>query len=320
MRDKQQLWASIALLGVTVAWGATFVVVQYAVTVMPVNDFLFWRFGLAALLLAVVNPRSLLRLDRRDFRRGGLLSVVLAVSYILQTVGLQYTAASVSGFITGMFLVFVPLISALLFRRRVPGSAWAAVGLATVGLALLSLRGFAIGFGEFLTLLCAVGFALHLVLLGEWSRSRTAYGLTVLQLGGAALLTGAAGLLDGGGLEAPQDSSMWLTVLFMAVVATMAAYLIQTWAIPVLGSVRGAVILTGEPVFAGIFGVLLAGDPVTIRTVIGGACILGAMLLVELAPRRADSQPQSQPQSHDPPGPDPAGPHHRGMPSTDRGG
>jgi len=278
--------AGLALLGVTVVWGATFVVVQYAVSVMPVNDFLFWRFAIAAALLAAINPRALRRLDRRDTAHGGVLAGVLAVSYVLQTIGLQTTSASVSGFITGMFLVFVPLISAALLRRSVPGSAWAAVGLAAFGLGLLSLQGFAIGRGELLTLLCALGFALHLVLLGEWSRPATAYGLTVLQLGGAALVTGCGALLDGQ-LSWPATTRMWAVVLFMAVVATMAAYLVQTWAIPVVGPVRGAVILTGEPVFAGIFGVALAGDEVTARWVLGGLCILGAMLLVELAPRRA---------------------------------
>lgn len=293
MANRSGLWASLALLGVTVAWGATFVVVQTAVSVMAVNDFLFWRFAIAGALLALANPRAVRRLRRTDVRRGFGLAVILAVSYVFQTLGLRYTAASVSGFITGMFLVFVPLISAVLLGRRVPLSAWGAVGLATLGLGLLSLRGFAIGFGEFLTLLCAIGFALHLVLLGEWSTSQTAYGLTVLQLLGAAAVTGVAAMSDAR-LEVPPNAELWLIVAFMAVVATMLAFLVQTWAIPIVGSVRGAVILTGEPVFAGIFGVLLAGDTVTWRTAAGAGCILVAMLLVELAPRRnaAASAPQ----------------------------
>ena len=295
MGRNSPAWASLALLGVTVAWGATFAVVQIAVAEMPVNDFLSWRSGIAAVLLAAVNPRALRRLSRTDVRRGLVLAGILAASYILQTVGLQHTAASVSGFITGMFLVFVPLISAVLLRRSVPASAWLAVALATAGLAALSLNGLAIGFGEFLTLLCAMGFALHLVLLGEWSRPATAYGLTVLQLAGAAAVTGGGAMLAGE-LSRPGSAELWGVVLFMAVVATMLAFLIQTWAIPVLGSVRGAVILTGEPVFAGIFGVLLAGDEVTARTVVGGLCILAAMLLVELAPRRAAADPIPHPQ------------------------
>ena len=225
-----------------------------------------------------------------------MLAGILAVSYVLQTVGLQYTAASVSGFVTGMFLVFVPLISAVILKRHVPASAWAAVGLAALGLGLLSLKGFSVGFGESLTLVCAFGFALHLVLLGEWSTPRTAYGLTILQLAGAAAVTGAAAALDGD-IDAPSSSELWAIVWFMAVIATMLAFLVQTWAIPVVGSVRGAVILTGEPVFAGIFGVLVADDPVTARTVGGAACILAAMLLVELAPARK-SVPEVQPKAY----------------------
>jgi drug/metabolite transporter (DMT)-like permease len=287
--------AGLALLLVTVAWGATFVVVQIAVESMPVNDFLFWRFAIAGALLTLVNPRSLRRLDRTDVRRGLLLALILAVSYVLQTVGLQYTAASVSGFVTGMFLVFVPLISAVVLKRHVPASAWAAVGLAAVGLGMLSLKGFSVGVGESLTLVCAFGFALHLVLLGEWSTSQTAYGLTILQLAGAAAVTGVAAVSDGE-IDAPNTSELWAIVGFMAVIATMLAFLVQTWAIPVVGSVRGAVILTGEPVFAGIFGVLVAGDPVTARPLCGAACILAAMLLVELAPARK-SVPEAQPKA-----------------------
>jgi drug/metabolite transporter (DMT)-like permease len=286
VRDRTVLWASLALLGVTLAWGATFAVVQSAIESIPVNDFLFWRFSIAAALLWLVRPRSVAGLSRTDLGRGAALGLLLAVSYILQTVGLQYTSASVSGFITGMFLVFVPLFSAVLLGRPVGGAAWLAVGLAVTGLAVLSLQGFAIGFGELLTLGCAAGFGLHLVLLGEWSRADTAYGLTVVQLAVVALVTGAASFGDGR-LDVPADTELWLVVAFMGVVATMLAFLVQTWAIPIVGSVRGAVLLTGEPVFAGVFGVLLAGDVVTWRTVLGGGLILAAMLLVELAPRRA---------------------------------
>lgn len=281
---QSQLWASVALVGVTAAWGATFVVVQIAVESMAVNDFLFWRFSLAALVLAAINPRGLRRLAPSDWRHGLILAALLAAAYIAQTVGLQYTAASVSGFITGMILVFTPLISAVVLKKRIAPGAWLAVALATVGLGLLSLQGFSVGLGEAVTLLAAFIFAVHLVYLGEWSTPSTAYGLTILQLAGAAAITGVAATLDGQ-LDVPDSEQLWLIVGFMAIVATMLAYLLQTWAIPVLGSVRGAVLLTLEPVFAGIFGVWIAGDAFTWRVAIGGLLIIAAMLLVELVPR-----------------------------------
>lgn len=280
LRRRQSSWAVAALVLVTAVWGSTFVVVQYAVETMPVNDFLFWRFGIAGLLLLALRPATLRQLDRRDCGRGVVLGAILALAYILQTVGLRYTDATVSGFITGMFLVFVPLLSALFLKRPVSGNAWAAVVMATIGLGVLSLRGLSFGFGETLTLACAVGFAAHLVLLGEWTSPQKAYPLSVVQLLTAAALTGGAAATDGA-ITAPADAQMWMIVLFMAVFATLAAYLIQTWAMAHVDPVRAAVVLTLEPVFAGLFGVLVAGDPVTWRTVVGGGFILAAMLMVE---------------------------------------
>src|SRR5581483_2434510 len=115
-------------------------------------------------------------------RHGVLLGLALAAGYIAQTFGLERTPATVSGFITGLFVVFTPLCSAVLLRRRVERTAWLAVGVATIGLALLSLRGLSVGTGEAITLLCALSFALHIVGLGEWSTPQDAYGLAVVQL------------------------------------------------------------------------------------------------------------------------------------------
>ncbi len=260
-------------------------VVQVAVEQMPVNDFLFWRFALAGALLAVANPRSLRRLDRVDLRRGAVLSVILAVSYVLQTVGLQYTAASVSGFITGMFLVFVPLISAVLLQRQRPGQRLAGGGARDrwTGPAEPA-RASPSGVGESLTLVCAFGFALHLVLLGEWSTPRDRLWPDGGAAGGGHRGDRRAASLSDARHRSPAHHRAVVDVGFMAVVATMLAFLVQTWAIPIVGSVRGAVILTGEPVFAGIFGVLVAGDEVTARTAAGALCILAAMLLVGVAP------------------------------------
>ena len=111
-----------------------------------------------------------------------MLGVALGAGYVAQTVGLQHTPASVSGFITGLFVVFTPLCAGVLLRKRVGAMTWPAVALATVGLGLISLHGFSIGGGEALTLLCALAFALHIVGLGEWSPSYDASGLAVVQL------------------------------------------------------------------------------------------------------------------------------------------
>src|SRR4051812_44930148 len=158
-----ELVGTVALVGVTAVWGSTFVVVKDAIERMPVLDFLAWRFAIAAVAMAVVRPGAVRRLGRDGTRSGVLLGLALGIGYITQTFGLERTSAAVSGFITGMFVVFTPLTAALVLRRRVTAAAWGATALATVGLGLLSLHGFALGAGETLTLCCAVAFALHIV-------------------------------------------------------------------------------------------------------------------------------------------------------------
>jgi drug/metabolite transporter (DMT)-like permease len=277
-----------ALVLVTSVWGATFVIVQDASGRMGVYDFLAWRFSLAALVLAAVRPRSLRRVRRRDARRGALLGLVLGAGYVGQTLGLQYTSAAVSGFVTGMFVVFTPLIAALLLRRPIAPAAWAGVVVATAGLALISLRGLAVGPGELLTLACALCFAVHIIGLGEWSCGSDPYPLTVLQLGTVGLAcTAAAGP---GGLAWPTGQADWLAIGITAVLATSAGFFLQTWAQAHLSPVRVAVVMTMEPVFAGVSAVV-AGQRLTPRILAGGTLVVAAMYLVELGPRRSTDAP-----------------------------
>jgi drug/metabolite transporter (DMT)-like permease len=280
--------ATAALVVVTAIWGSTFIVVKDAVERMPVMDFLAWRFVLAAAVMALARPGAVRRLSPAARRHGVLLGLALAAGYVAQTFGLRRTPATVSGFITGLFVVFTPLCAALLLRKRVGGAAWVAVGLATVGLALLSLRGMTIGTGEAITLLCAVSFALHIVGLGEWSTTTDAYGLAVLQLATVGVLSAAVSAPDT--LRPPPDAKVWFAILLTALAATALAFFVQTWAQAHLPPTRAAVVMTMEPVFAGVFGVAVGGDRLGPRTVAGALLVLAAMYLVELGPRRgADS-------------------------------
>ena len=277
--------AVVALVLVTAVWGLTFVVVKDAVERMPVLDFLAIRFLLAAAVMLALRPGALAGLGRLGARHGFFLGLALGIGYIAQTYGLQHTSASVSGFITGMFVVFTPVIAGLVLRQHIDATAWAGVAVAMAGLAIISLHGFAIGPGEALTLVCAICFAIHIVALGQWSALHEAYPLAVAQLLTVGVLCLVAGAPDG--LSLPPDAGVWGAVLLTAVLATAAAFVIQTWAQSILAPTRVAVIMTMEPVFAGLFGVLLGGDELTVRLLVGGGLVLTAMYLVELGPRRA---------------------------------
>jgi drug/metabolite transporter (DMT)-like permease len=283
VRRPPTLAATLALLAATAAWGSTFVVVKNAIARMPVMEFLAWRFAIATVLLALVRPRAVARLARGGRRAGVVLGVALGAGYITQTLGLATTPASVSGFITGMFVVFTPLTAALLLRRPVGRTAWTAVAVATVGLALLSLHGFSLGWGELLTLACALAFALHIVGLGEWSTPADAVGLAVVQLSTVTVLCTACS--GRGLLRPPPDDGVWVALALTAVAATAVAFLVQTWAQAHLAPTRAAIVMTMEPVFAGVFSVWLGGDRLGSRPLLGGALVLAAMLLVEIDPR-----------------------------------
>lgn len=245
-----------------------------------------WRFGIASLLLIAVHPTALFGLNRADLLKGLCLGLFLGLGYLGQLVGLTSTTATASGFITGLFVVFAPLIGAIVLRQKITPLAWFAVGLTCLGLALLALRGWSMGIGELLTLVCAVMFACQIVGLGEWSTSSNAYALTTLQILVVFLISLFSSLFRGV-LETPHQASVWRDIIFLAVFATCLAYFAQTWAQSKLTPTRTAIILTMEPVFSGLAGVTIGTDQLTTRMIIGAMCILIAMYLVELGPRQS---------------------------------
>lgn len=272
--------ALTALVCVTAVWGGTFLLVQNAVNRQPVMDFLAWRFTLAALIMLVLRPRCLAGMTRRGAMRGIGLGLVLGLGYIVQTFGLLWASAAVSGFITGMFVVLTPVMAWLILRRRTSPITWLAVAIAAAGLALLSLHGWALGKGEVLTLGCAIFFAIHIVGLGEWSARHDIYALTFLQLATVGVVSLLAAVP--GGLTLPPDRGVWGTILLTAVLATALAFVVQTWAQSLVSATRAAVVMTMEPVFAGIFAVTFGGNRLDARTIIGAVCVLAAMYLVQL--------------------------------------
>ena len=279
---RGELGPLLALLAMTAAWGSTFFMIKDVVTRIPVPDLLAVRFAIAAVALAVVaGPR--LRMSRRTLRDGVLLGVLYGIAQLLQTVGLAHTAASVSGFLTGLYVVMTPLLSAAILRSRIPPAVWAAAGLATVGLGVLSLQGFAIGYGELLTVASALVYAAHIVALGRLSEPGTAWALSVVQMATIAVVCGIVAAPDG--IRLPASGLDWAIVIYLALIAGALTMLLQTWAQARVEASRAAVIMAMEPVWAAGFAVALGGESATWRMIIGGAAILSAMYLVELAPR-----------------------------------
>ena len=281
---RTTLLAAAALLGLAACWGSTFFMIKDLLDRVPTLDFLAVRFAIASLALLVVAPRAVGRLSPLVRRHAVVLGALYGVAQILQTSGLASTPASISGFVTGLYVVCTPLLAAAILRTRIPPVTWVAVVVATVGLGVLALNGLSIGYGEAITLASAVLYALHIVGLGAWSTAQDAVGMTILQIMVIAVICTLATAHDG--IVLPDRTGDWLSVLYMAVVVGALGLLGQTWAQAHLPPTRSALIMSMEPVFASLFAVWLGGEDVTARLLVGGTMVLVAMLTVELAPRR----------------------------------
>lgn len=300
-RQKRVIAESL-LIGVTAVWGWTFVLVKDAVALYPTMPFLAVRFLLASLVLLPValwrrSPRptsaGLARLAgwRSTLRGGVLMGVFLGAGYIFQTLGLERTTSSNAGFITGMFVVLTPLLQAVIWRRSPGLRALVGVALAAPGLFLLSGGAAHLEpLGDGLVLLCALSFAVHILLTGRYAPHRDVVRLTLLQVVTVAAMTGALSLLLSalGWLEAPLElprvPQVWMALGVTAVLASAVGFLVQTYAQRHAAPTETALILTFEPVFAGIFGFVLAGDRWGAAGWVGAAMILAGMLYSEFGP------------------------------------
>ena len=272
--------APVALLLVSAAWGLAFVVMKPAIERQSVNNFLFTRFSMAVLVMILIRPQVLKFFNKDLLLRGLAAGFLLGGGYIFQTVGLANTGAAITGFVTGLYVVLTPLFAGLIFKERVSKNTWLYVFMATVGLALLSLKGWSIGFGELMVFFSAIAFAAHITALSKWSAGRDVYAMTITQLTMCAAMTGVASAFEG--YSAPPDSGVWAVVVFTAVFATAIAFIVQTWSQAHMSATKVAVILTMEVVFAAFFAIIFAGERLTLQAALGGILVVTAMYLIVL--------------------------------------
>jgi drug/metabolite transporter (DMT)-like permease len=284
LRREPLLRQRLALLGlllVTASWGSTFFMLRGVVSRMPAADFLAVRFVIAALVLWAVAPHAVRSLTREERWHAVVLGLVYGAAQLLQTVGLNTTSASVSGFLTGSYVVLTPLLAAVVLRVRLGRRVWFAVALATAGLAALSLQGVGVGSGEVLTLVGALMYAVHVLGTGRWSRDGSALGLALVQLATISVVC-TVGALPGG-ITLPTTGGDWAVLVYMALVAGALALVVQTWAQARVSATQAAVTMTMEPVWAATFAILFGGEALGPRTLAGGGLVLAAMYLVQLS-------------------------------------
>ena len=277
---KKSTAASLALVAIAMSWGAAFVLMKYAIAAQPFYDFLASRFTIAAAMMVTVRPSVLRSIDRETLKYGSILGVLLGFGYFAQTLGLEMSTAAITGFITGLYVVLTPILGWLFVGQKINQQLVLGLVLAFAALTLISFNGFTIEAGGLWVILCAVLLASHIVGLSVWSPGKDAYTLTTVQISMVAILSWIGAFADGK-YQRPPNSSVWFAIIFTAVVSTSIAFLIQTWAQSMMDASRVAILLTSEVVWAATFAVLAGQEKLSTRTLIGGATMIAAMLVVE---------------------------------------
>ncbi len=290
--------AHLLLLAVVLIWGTTFALVKSALTDTSPLLFNLLRMILAFAVLAAANFRPLRAASRRDLRYASMAGIFLGLGYQFQTAGLALTAASKAGFITGLVVVIVPLLTLIPGARPagMPPARWSGLFgalIAFIGLVLLTIPAgdtrslfSGIGLGEVLVLGCAVAFAAHLLTIGHAARLTSARTLGTVQIGVAALLM-LVTLPIGGRPYLHATPRLVFALAITSILATAAAFTIQSWAQQHLSPTHTALIFTLEPVFAWLTSLLVLHEHLGIRALLGAAFILGGILFTELWPAPA---------------------------------
>jgi drug/metabolite transporter (DMT)-like permease len=267
-----------AMLATAAVWGGSFVLMKDAIQEQDVYSFLSSRFLVASALMIAYRPNVFKGLTYKFISQGVLAGVLLGGGYIFQTLGLAKTTVSNTGFITGLYLVFTPLISLIILKRKVLNIQWLAVVVATLGLFLISYNGISIGIGEILVLISALFYGAHFVALGEWSDGKNTYALTLIQILTVSAIASICALING--YQLPPSANVWQAVLFTAFFATFLAFVVQTKAQSVMSATAASVLLAMETPFALFFGLVFNSDPLTMRIIAGGTMVMFAMGVV----------------------------------------
>lgn len=267
------------MLSIVVVWGWTFVVVKNAIDEYGVVPFLAVRFLIGLLCIGILSAH---RANVHTLKVGSLIGIVLAAAYLFQTFGLDLSTATNTGLITGLFIIFTPLANRLFYGVRTSRVLWGAIGVSLIGLFMLTAGAGVAGVnpGDLLTLGCAVCFGLLVALLDRHSKHHRASVLVLGQLTAATLIFWVACIPIG--MPAWPSGEVWFALVLTGVVATAAGFYVQTFVQQRLSAVETGIIILTEPIFAAVFGYLLADERLNGIQICGAIIMVAGVFAVEI--------------------------------------
>ena len=274
--------AEIYLLGIVIIWGSTFAIIKGVLDQIPTFTFLAYRFLLAALILYLIFWKRIKEnIDKTTLKKGSLIGIFLFMGYAFQTVGLKYTTATKAGFITGLSVVLVPIISHFFIKEKVNRNSAIGVVLAFIGLWFLNYNSsFSFNLGDFLVLLCAMSFAMHIISVGLYAKKVDYVGLVIVQLATVFVLCLLMALIfEKPAIHLSYSSNIWWSIVITGIFATALALYMQNKFQRHSTATKTAIIFSGEPIFAAVFAYLLLGEKVGLIAWIGGLLIIFGMIV-----------------------------------------
>ena len=283
LRRDASIITDFVLILVAFVWGFTFIMVKQAIAEVGVYPFLFLRFTLSFLFMILIFAKRLPKLDKSVFFSGSILGTFLFMAYAFQTTGLVYTSASNAGFITGLNVVLVPILSILIFKQMPKPLTVLGVLLAAVGLLLLT-GGYGDGFnrGDVLVLGCAICVAMHILWTGRYAPIMDVYLLATVQIGVVALFSLPFAISSLPSIPSGIPLFAWKSIVFTGLFATVFAFVAQTRAQRVTPPTRAALILLMESVFCAATARFYGGEKLPAVALVGGMLMVMGMALAEL--------------------------------------
>jgi drug/metabolite transporter (DMT)-like permease len=285
----RKLKADLALMFCSLIWGASFVVVKNALDHASVFVFLAVRFTLAAALMAMLRPRVIGRIDRQEIFAGMRLAFFMFAGYAFQTTGLQYTTASNSGFVTGSSVVLVPVLLGVFWGRRLTEWMYAGAFVALLGLYFLTVPEEGLRYlnhGDILTFIGAGLYAVHIILVGDYTQEHSVSALSLIQVAGCAamawVMTGTTAAIHWQPIRFVWGWELYAGIAICAIFATAVAFTVQLWAQQYTSASHAAILFALEPVFAVITSYFVLHERLTGRAWKGAGMVIVGILIAEL--------------------------------------
>lgn len=277
--------AIFGLLLVTIIWGGGFVASDLALNSLTPFQIMFVRFTIAAILMGMTQIHKIKTIKRKEMMAGIVLGISLFLGFSLQIVGLQYTTPSKNAFLTSLNVVIVPFIAYMLLKKPLKFNHMVGASCSVIGVALLSLNDFSIGYGDILTIFCAIAFAFQIFLTGVFVKQYDETTLNFMQMLTSSILSFICIFIFQETKIQVQTSGM-ISVLYLGIVSTTICYILQTKCQKYVDETKTAIILSMESVFGTIFSMIILKEHLTIKMIIGCMIILSGVLISTMEKRK----------------------------------